>query len=161
MGLVYMRRALMVAVMSLALVAGLVGPAHAAKVTVASNGSPDLSKMVVNNGSKAVVVKLYGAGGKDVVRWSYAQLKGTNGVVYEAKVAWYSDKWMKSLYRGQTSVNCPGFKYTWNATGKFWRVFVPRSCLGKLTNKIKVYAEHVARSAMPGAAGWSRWVARG
>jgi hypothetical protein len=158
----------MVAVMSLALVAGLVGPAHAAKVTVASNGSPDLSKMVVINGQKAVVVKLYGTGGKHQVRWSYVHLKGTDGVLYEARAAWGQATWYTRLSRGSsmsesggTAVNCPGFKYTWNATGKFWRVFVPRSCLGKLTNKIKVYAEHVAQSAMPGAAGWSRWVARG
>ena len=157
-----MRRVLMVVVATVALVAGLVGgPANAATVTVFSNGSPDLSKMVVQNGTNAVVVKLYGVGGKDQVRWSFVQLKGTDGVVYEAKVGWYpGGQWIKSLYRGSTAVACADYKYAWNATGGFWRGFVPRSCLAQLTNRIKAYTEHVGPSPTPGTAGWSQWVAR-
>ena len=157
-----MRRTLMVAIAALALLMGLTGPASAATVTVASNGSPDLSKMVVNNGANAVVVKLYGAGGKSKVRWSFVRLKGTDGVQYEAMVGWYGADWKKSLYRsGSVAVACADYTYAWNATKGFWRVYIPRSCLGKLTNKLKAYTEHVATSATPGQAGWSPWVARG
>ncbi len=87
-----MRRALLVAAAALAFLMGPVGPANAAWVTVRSNGSPDLSKMIVYNAANAVVVKLYGAGGKNTVRWSLVQLKGTDGFFYEAKVGWYSDQ---------------------------------------------------------------------
>jgi hypothetical protein len=139
-----------------------VAPANANTVTVLSNGSPDLSKMVVNNGASGVAVKLYGAGGKDAVRWSFVRLKGTNGVIYEAKVGWYSGGvWIKSLYRGNTRIRCADHTYAWNANGEFWRVSVPRSCLDSLTNRLKAYSEHVGPSPTPGAAGWTSWVARG
>ncbi len=158
-----MRRAVMVWVAALVLLTGLAGSANAETVAVPSNGSPDLSKMVVNNGTSAVVVKLYGVGGKDNVRWSFVQLKGADGVTYEAKVGWYSGGvWIKSLYRGSTKITCGDYVYAWNATGGFWRVSVPRSCLDRLTNRLKAYSEHVTNtSATPGQAGWSPWVARG
>ena len=156
-----MRRKLSVVFAVLALLMGSTGTASADTVTVESNGSPDLSKMVVNNGDSAVVVKLHGAGGKGVVRWSFVQLKGTDGVIYEAKVGWYSDKWIKSLYQGSDEVSCDGYSYSWNGDKDFWRVRIPRSCLGELTNKIKAYSEHVATSATPGQAGWSTTIARG
>lgn len=156
-----MRRAFVVWVAAVALLVGMAGPANAATVTVPSNGSPDLSKMVVQNASTAVVVKLYGTGGASKVRWSFVRLKGRDGVTYEAKAAWYGDRWITSLYRGSTRVTCSNFRYTWNATGKFWRVFVPRTCLRRLTDTIRAYAEHVAMSPMPGSAGWSPWVRRG
>lgn len=151
-----------VAIAMVALLVGGTGRAEAETVTVVSNGSPDLSKMVVKNGGSEVVVKLYGAGGKGKVRWSVVDLKGTDGVGYEAKVGWYSDQWVKSLYRSDgTEINCRNYTYEWNATEKFWRVTIPRSCLGRLTNRLKAHAEHVATSPNPGEAGWSPWVARG
>lgn len=157
-----MRRTFVVAIAVLGLLMGSAGPASAAKVTVASNGSPDLSKMVVNNGANAVVVKLHGTGGKKKVRWSVVRLRGTDGVEYEAMVGWYSADWKKSLYRsGGIAVDCAGYTYGWNATKRLWRVYIPRRCLGKLTNKLKAYTEHVATSATPGQAGWSPWVRRG
>ncbi len=157
-----MRRTVIVWFAALALLTGLAGPADAATVTVRSNGSPDLSKMVVNNGVNTVVVKLYGAGGKNNVRWSLVKLKGTDGITYEAKVGWYSGgAWIKSLYRGSTSINCADFTYAWSAAGGFWKVSVPRTCLGRLTPRLKAYSEHVGTSPTPGQAGWSPLVARG
>jgi hypothetical protein len=157
-----MRRICVVLLMVCGIFVAGIGPANADKVAVTSNGSPDLSRMVVNNGASTVVVKLYGVGGKDNVRWSLVRLKGTDGVTYEAKVGWYSGGvWIKSLYRGNAEISCGNYTYVWNGTAAFWRVSVPRSCLGRLTNRLKAYSEHVGPSPTPGAAGWSPWVARG
>ena len=157
-----MRRFCVVLLMVCGIFVACIAPANADKVTVTSNGSPDLAKMVVNNGASTIVVKLHGVGGKDKVRWSLVRLKGTDGVTYEAKVGWYpGGVWVKSLYRGDTEVSCHNYAYAWEATGDFWRVSVPRSCVGKLTNRVKAYSEHVGPSATPGEAGWSPWIARG
>ena len=86
---------------------------------------------------------------------------GSSPVVYEAKVGWYGGQWIKSLYMGGTSVSCGAYTYAWNPTGGFWRVFVPRSCLGRLINNIKAYTEHVATSPTPGTAGLSPCITRG
>lgn len=150
-------------VAALVLLTSLVGSANAETVAVPSNGSPALSKMVVTNGASAVVVKLCGVGGKANLRWSLVRLKGDDGVTYEAMVGWYSGGvWIKSLYRGSTEVTCGDYVYALNATGGFWRVSVARSCLGRLTNRLKASSEHVTNtSAAPGQAGWRPWVARG
>jgi hypothetical protein len=155
-----MRRSITALLAVLALVLTLGGSASADSVTV--QGTGDIEKMTANNGDKAVVVKLYGPGGKDEVRWVNASLKGTDGVKYTAQAGWYGADWEKSLSRGSTLVSCGKLAITYNSTGGFWKLFVPRGCLDKLTNRIKVKGELVSvASATPGETSWTSWIKKG
>lgn len=154
-----MRKILVALCGVLALLVGPVGPASADSTTVAGTG--DISTMFVNNDDTAVKVKIYGPGGKCDVRYVAATLKGTDGVTYKAVGGCYpGGVWIKSLERGTKVVPCADYKLSYNTTGKFWRFVVPRSCLGKLTNKVRVSGE-LTYSPTPGEAGPTRALPRG
>jgi len=154
-----MRRTFAVLVAVAALVLGLTGPANAESTSVA--GSGDIAKMYVKNGSGAVVVKIYGPGGKCDIRYVAAKLRGRDGVTYKATGGCYpGNTWIKGLSRGTKTVACSDFKLGYNATGDFWRFYIPRTCLSRLTNKIKVSGE-LTYGPIPGEAGPTRWLARG
>jgi hypothetical protein len=155
-----MRRSIAVLALTMGMIAGLFGPAQADSTTV--QGTSVIDKMFVNNGTSAVVVKVFGPGGKANVRWVNIRLRGYDGVTYVAQGAWYGETWAKSISRGQSSVACGGFTLTYNSTYHFWRFYIPRTCLGRLTNRIKVRAELITpASAIPGAAGPTIWLSRG
>ena len=155
-----MRRSITALLAVLALLLAVPGPASADSVTV--QGTGDIDKMTANNADNAVVVKVFGPGGKDEVRWVNVRIKGTDGVTYTAQAGWYGKDWAKSLSRGDTLVTCGNLAITYNATGGFWKVFVPRGCLGQLTNRIKVKGELVAvGSAKGGGTTWTSWIAKG
>lgn len=156
-----MRRSIAVLALAMGMLAGLFGPAQADSTTV--QGTSVIDKMFVNNGTSAVVVKVFGPGGKANVRWVNIRLRGYDGVTYVAQGGWYpGEVWAKSLSRGTNSVACGGFTLTYNSTYDFWRFYIPRTCLGRLTNRIKVRAELVTpTSATPGAAGPTAWLLRG
>jgi len=90
-------------------------------------------------------------------------MKGTDGVKYMAKAGWYSGgDWIVSLSKGFTPRQCEGDTFTWNGTGDFWKVKVPRTCLDDLTNRIRVRAEMYSYDdEAPGVAGWTLALARG
>jgi hypothetical protein len=117
--------------------------------------------MTVNNGAQAVVVKIFGPGGECDVRYVAATLRGKDGVSYKASGGCYpGGEWIVDLSKGTRSVACGGDRLAYNTSGGFWRISVPRDCLRKLTNTIKVSGE-LTFSAMPGEAGPSKWVRRG
>lgn len=137
----------------------LTGTAHADRASV--TGSGDIQKLVANNSTDAVVVKIFGPGGKCDIRYVAATLRGTDGVKYKASGGCYpSGQWILGLSKGTKEVACGSDKLGYNATGEFWRFTVPRDCLGRLTNKIKVSGELIF-SAMPGEAGPTSWIRRG
>ena len=144
---------------ALAMSVSLTGIAHADSATV--TGSGDIQRLVAKNGTEAVVVKIFGAGGKCDIRYVAATLRGTDGVRYKASGGCYpGGQWILGLSKGTKLVSCGSGRLAYNATGGFWRFTVPRSCLGKLTDKIKVSGE-LTFSAMPGEAGPTTWVRRG
>ena len=134
------------------------GTANADTGTVTGTG--DISKMVASNTSDAVIVKVFGPGSKCDIRFVAATLKGTNGATYQASGGCYSGQWILGLTKGTKAVTCGGDRLAYNTTGGFWRFSVPRTCLGRLTDKIKVSAE-LTFSAMPGAAAPTGWIRRG
>jgi hypothetical protein len=138
---------------------GFTGTSFAASTTVSGTG--DIQKMAVNNGPDAVVVKIFGPGGACDIRYVAAALRGTDGVTYKASGGCYpGGQWVVDLSKGTKSVACSGDRLAYNTSGGFWRFSVPRGCLRKLTDKIKVSGE-LTFSAMPGAAGPSKWLRRG
>jgi hypothetical protein len=146
---------------TLALLAGLAGPAGAESTTVTGTG--DIQKMSVNNAQNAVVAKVYGPDIEcGVSRWVQIVMRDKDGTRYTAKGGCYpGGVWIQSLERNGV-VSCSGDKLTYNSTGGFWRFQVPRSCLSKLADRIKVVdAELVSASPMGGMAGPTAWLSRG
>lgn len=154
-----MRKILSVTIAVTVLGLGLVGPAHADTASV--SGSGDIDRMTVKNGDSAVVVKIFGPGGKCEVRSVSATLKGTDGVSYQAQGGCYpGNTWALSLSKGTRSIACSEDRLRYNADNEFWKFVVPRSCLTKLTNKIKVTGSLVY-GPTPGEAGPTRLIPRG
>jgi hypothetical protein len=150
---------------ALALLVGLAGPASADSTTVVGTGA--IQKLSVNNGSKAVVAKVYGPNIEcGVSRWVKIHMRDSDGTNYEAMGGCYPGDpasvggWHKSLSLGSKLVSC-GFALKYNSTGGFWGFKVPRSCLGKLANRIKVTNVELVAGALPGGAGPTRWLSRG
>jgi len=154
-----MRRVLSVVLAVVAISLSVTSSATADTGTVGGTG--DISKLVASNKSDAVLVKVFGPGGKCDVRYVAAKLKGTDGATFQASGGCYpGGQWVVGLSKGTKVVTCGGDKLAYNATGAFWRFYIPRTCLRRLTNKIKVSAE-LTYSAMPGEAGPTRWIRRG
>jgi hypothetical protein len=147
---------------AVALLLGLAGPAAAESQTVV--GSSDIKKMFVSNGQDAVVAKIYGPGAKcSKVKELAIHLTDKDGTEFTARGACHpGDVWGKSLDLPTAGVSCPGFRLAYNATGKFWRFDVPRTCLKGLANGIKVDGWLVTwTNPSPGLAGPTRRLARG
>lgn len=153
------RRTLALAVAVVALLLCPTVPAQAASTTV--TGVSDITKMSVDNASSKIVVKIYGPGGKCAIRWVSAEIKSKSGATYKAMGACYpGGVWMAGLEKGTQTVTCGDFKLAYKAAGGFWKVTIPRFCVPKMADKIKVNAE-LPRSAMPGTAALTKWLARG
>jgi hypothetical protein len=147
---------------ALALLLGLAGPAAAESQTV--DGKSDIKKMFVSNGQDAVVAKVFGPGGKcSKVKELAIHLTDKDGTDFTARGACHpGNVWGKSLDLPTAGVPCPDFKLAYNATGKFWRFEVPRTCLEGLANGIKVDGWLVTwANAVPGLAGPTRRLSRG
>jgi hypothetical protein len=154
-----MRRTLALVAVVIAVGLGLSSAAVAGTGTVAGTG--DITKLVANNKADAVLVQVFGPGGECDVRYVAAELRGTDGVTYEASGGCYpGGQWILGLSKGTKAVTCGGDKLTYNAAAGFWRFSIPRKCLGRLTDKIKVSAE-LTFSATPGEAGPTKWLRRG
>ena len=147
---------------ALALLFGLAGPAGAESQTV--DGQSDIKKMFVSNGKNAVVAKVYGPGGKcSKVKEVAIHLTDRDGTDFTARGACHAENvWGKSLDLPTAGVSCPDFTLAYDATGKFWRFAVPRTCLEGLANGIKVDGWLVTwANASPGLAGPTRRLSRG
>jgi hypothetical protein len=149
----------------LALLLGLAGPAGAESATV--QGTGDLDKMSVNNGPGAVVAKVYGPNIEcGLSRWVEIVMRDGDGTKYTAMGGCYPGDptaeggWHTSLSRGSKLVTCDGYTLTYNSTG-FWRFEVPRSCLNRLANRIKVKSDLASGSPSPGETVFTRWLIRG
>lgn len=160
------RRLLGVLLAAIALVFSLAGPATAQSQSVQGTGG-DLQKMSVFNNTNAVVAKVFGSNIEcGVSRWVDIQMRDRDGTKYTAMGGCYPGDpasgggWHKSLERGSTLVKC-GFTLKYNTAGGFWRFEIPRTCLTKLGNQIKVVKGEVVATASPGEAGPTGWLSRG
>jgi hypothetical protein len=143
-------------------------PAFAEQQTV--NGTGDITKMAVNNGQTALTTKVFGLG-KPCGGAQYVHVHVLWGTQPEYEVdgdciqgAWYKGLFYRSDRDGSDSkeVNCPDFKLTYNSTGHFYKVFIPRSCMGKANNRVKVRADAVEYgSTTGGEAGPTKLLGRG
>jgi hypothetical protein len=153
------RRTIAVGVAVVAMILATTVPAYAATATV--SGVSDITKMVVNNGDNSLVVKVYGPGGKCAIRWVSAEIKSKNGATYKAIGGCYPGAvWAASLEKGTKVVKCADFRLAYKPKGGFWKFTIPRSCVPKMADKVKVTAE-LPMSAMPGTAALTKWLARG
>ena len=148
----------------------IVGSAFAATQTVSGQG--DLKKMTVNNGRTAVTVKLNGFKGPCDAKQFTIDVLWSTKPVYQVQAGCTGGRdWTGGLYytavRGQglepKKIACRGFKLTYASAGKVWTAVVPRSCILKASNRIRVRAEGInyAGSAIPGVSGPTRLLARG
>jgi hypothetical protein len=147
---------------ALGLMVGLAGPVAAESQTVV--GTSDIKKMAVSNGQSSVVAKVYGPGGKcSKVKEVAIHLTDKDGTDFTARGACHpGGVWGMSLDLPTSGVSCPDDKLAYNATGKFWRFEVPRTCLDGLANGIRVDGWLVTwTNAKPGLAGPTRRLTRG
>ncbi len=155
------------------LVAGLVLLAlvpYALAESQSVQGTGAIKKMSVNNGEKAVVVKLKGMDKPCDAHYFKVVLFWGKKKAYQADAGCYQGKWIPSLYyysnrdsgQGGDPVGCEKFKIAYDKDKGLYRIFVPRKCLDLAPDKIKVRAEgDNYASPMPGEAGPTRALARG
>src|SRR4051794_24400136 len=163
-----MRRLLTVVLAAIALVLGLIAPASADSVTVQGQGN--ITKMSVNNGANKIVTKVEGLDEPCQAKSLWVTVSSKQTPQYRAEAGCYQGKWIKGLYlpksgdwtSGGERVPCGGFALKCVTAGKLYKVVMPRSCVGKLPNKVRVAAEGIDfASAVPGSAGPTKLLARG
>ena len=158
-----MRRVLIAVIGAAVLATGVATPALAETETVQGSDNGPLRKMKVNNAEHKIITKLFAPGGKNKVRWLNVVIhRKSDNKAYTASAAWYGADWIKSLsWDDNAPRSCDGFKVVYNDTDNYWRVVVPRACVGKLTNKVKVHAEIVTNTSAIGGEATSHWLSRG
>ena len=149
---------LLVTVVALALLS-----VSAAAESQTVKGTGDLKKLVGNNGRSAVTATLVGFGGPCSAK-SFDVIIGWGTKAYEVQAACVAgQKWFGGLLynpdnsggeRARKRVSCRGFSLKYAAATKSWKAVVPRSCMSKAPNRIRVKVEGInyAGSAMPGVA---------
>ena len=116
--------------------------AGAASQTVAGTG--DIEKLVVDWGTKA---------GYEIDNGCYS------GGTWAASLVYLADR---AAPEGGTIVECPKLRFTWDAAAKAHRAKVPRSCIPKAGNKLRVRAEGVNFTSVTGGeAGPTKRLRRG
>ena len=137
------------------------------------NGKGDIKKMTADNAQRAVKVKLSGLGKPCEARQMTITVFWGTKPAYQVQAGCYGGTtWASGLYYtadrrdgslATKKVRCPGFRLRYDSGAKVWRAFVPRGCLSKAPNRIRVKSDGVnyAGSAIPGEAGPTRLLRRG
>jgi len=136
-------------------------PAQAASVTV--KGTNSYEKLVVNNGAKSLVFKIYAPGGECDIKFLSVKFRDRDGTRYTMNGGCYPGlTWGASLERGQKLVDCANFGLKYNSTKSVWTGKIPRPCLKKLGGAIKVTESYVDDySPSPGVVPATKYVRRG
>ncbi len=138
-------------------------------------GKGDLKKMVANNAQSAVKVDLFGFRGPcDAKQFTIDVFWGTKPRYQVQAACTAGTTWTRGLYYdadrtddqgalAEKRVQCPGFKLNYDSAKKHWRAVLPRECLPRAADRIRVKAEGVnyAGSPIPGEAGPTRRLDRG
>lgn len=156
-----MRRWIIGAFMALSVVMMAVAPAGAASTTVHGTGSYE--KLVVKNGTKALVFKIFAPGGECAVKYISVKFRDRDGTRYQMEAGCYPGAvWASNLVRGQKIVDCPKFRLNYNATGDVWTATIPRTCLKQLAPAVKVTESYVDDyTPSPGEVPATKYVAQG
>ena len=166
-----MGRTVSVSLLALVLALGLAVPAVAESETV--KGTGDVKKLFANNAKKAVVAKVFGIGQPcEVAKQLYIEIRWGKKQAYQVQSGCYGGTtWGKGLYflsdrsdpNTAKKVKCADFKLTFNSDKVFHKAFVPRKCMGKAPNRVKLKTEGVnyAGSATGGQAGPTSLLDRG
>ena len=160
-----MRRALLGMTMAVALVVGLGLPAAAETDTVQGryDGGP-IDKLWASNSGSTIVTKVYGDGGRNkVTTVTTTVARRSDGKEYRISAFWYFDQWSKRVsWEADAPQTCDGLVVRWNRDGHYWKFVIPRACVPKLTDTVKVKAEMASRiSNVPGATPFTDWLSRG
>ena len=163
------RRLLLTSVLAMGLMAALASPVGAESQTV--DGQNAIKKMFASNGDNAVTAKLWGlekpCGG---AWWFRIQVRWGESKAYELQVNCTSGTWyggmvyMSDRSDPQTAkiVECEGAKFSYNKDKKFHKGVMPRSCMPKAANKIRVVSRGMNYGDMKeGKAGPTKLLAKG
>lgn len=162
-----MRRACVVGAVAGLLV--LAPGAGAESATV--NGSGDLTKLTASNATKALTVKVFGLKPPCAAQHlKITVLWGTKSAYLAEAGCFPGATWDTGLFYLPTratpesarAVSCAGFRLRYDAAGKFYRLVLPRSCMGKAPDRIRVRSEGNNYGSMTGGtAGPTRLLRRG
>ena len=131
--------------LTLGAVLSLAGSASAASQTV--QGSGDIEKMVVNNAKTALKVDLFGFQPPCEAHYMKVVLDWGTKAGYEISNGCYPGAtWAKSLSylsdrskpEGGKIVTCPKLRFSYSAADKSYRAHVPRTCIPKAGNRVRV-----------------------
>ncbi len=140
-----MRRICSALALMLVSVLALAGSASAASQTV--RGTGDIEKMVVNNATSAVKVNLFGFAPPCDAHYMRVTLEWGTKAGYEIDNGCYpGGTWAKSLVylpdrskpEGGKLLDCPKLRFSHSSTDGSHRAYVPRSCIPKAANRVKV-----------------------
>jgi hypothetical protein len=155
--------------LTLVSVLSFAGSASAASQTV--QGTGDIDKMVVRNATSALKVKLYGFKPPCEAHYMKATLDWGTKAGYEIINGCYPGAtWAKSLVylpdrskpEGGKLLRCPKFRFSHSAADGSYRAYVPRSCIPKAGNRVKVRSSGDNYGSMTGGtAGPTRSLRRG
>ena len=150
-------------------VLSLAGAASAASQTV--QGSGDIEKMVVNNAKKAFTVNLFGFEPPCEAQYMKVIVQWGKKAAYQIENGCYPGAtWAKTLtYLPDRSnpesakiIECPKLRFTYAAASKSHRARVPRSCMPKAADRVKVRSSGNNYGSMTGGeAGPTRSLKRG
>jgi hypothetical protein len=165
-----MRKLRYLAVLTSAVVLLPVASAGAASQTV--QGTGDIDKLVVNNAQTKLKASLFGIGApcdeaksiKLTIDWGtkagYAIESGCYpGATWASSLVYMADR---DAGQGGKILECAKFRFTWDADARAHRAKVPRSCIPKAGNKLRVRAEGVNYTSVTGGeAGPTKRLRRG
>ena len=164
-----MRKLSCVAVLTSAVAVLPAASAGAASQTV--QGTGDIDKLAVTNAQHALKASLFGLGAPCEAKYMKLTVDwGTKGG-YEIDNGCYSGgTWTDSLVyladrsapEGGKLVDCPKLRFAWDEDAAAHRAKVPRSCIPKAGNKLRVRAEGVNFTSVTGGeAGPTKRLRRG
>jgi len=164
-----MRRTRSVLTLTLVSVLSLAGSASAASQTV--QGSGDIDKMVVNNTTTALKVNLFGFGPPCEAHYMKVVLDWGTKAGYQIENGCYPGAtWAKTLSYlpdrakpdGARIVRCPRLRFSYSEGDKSHRAHVPRTCIPKAGNRVRVRSTGNNYGSMTGGkAGPTRLLRRG
>ena len=164
-----MRKLWSVAVLTSAVAVLPAASAGAASQTV--QGTGDIDKLVVNNAKSALKASLFGLGAPCDAKYMKLTVDWGTKAGYEIDNGCYPGAtWSDSLVyladrsnpEGGKIVDCPKLRFTWDEDAGAHRAKVPRSCIPKAGNKLRVRAEGVNYTSVTGGeAGPTKRLRRG
>ena len=164
-----MRKLCCVAVLTSAVAVLPAASAGAASQTV--QGTGDIDKLVVNNARSALKASLFGLGAPCDAKYMKLTVDWGTKAGYEIDNGCYPGAtWSDSLVyladrsapEGGKIVDCPKLRFTWDEDAGAHRAKVPRSCIPKAGNKLRVRAEGVNFTSVTGGeAGPTKRLRRG